>query len=164
MSISASFLAEFKREAATTRKYLERVPFDQLAYKPHEKSMTLGRLSTHVAEIAGWWKETLLLDELDFAKGDFKPKVFTNNEELLAYFDDLVMKAEVILTQVEESVFANPWTMRQGDMVYFTLPKGNVCRTWCLNHWYHHRAQLGVYFRLLGIPVPGTYGPSADDQ
>lgn len=164
MKLSQLFLSELKQESISTRRILARVPFDQLDFKPHEKSMTLRRLSTHVAEIAGWWKECILMDELDFEKGDFTPKVFANNEELLAYFDDLIMKSEKILSEVEEAEFDRLWTMRQGEMVFFSLPKSEVCRTWCLNHWYHHRAQLGVYLRLLDIPVPGTYGPSADNQ
>lgn len=164
MKLSQLFLSELRQEAVNTRRILERVPFDKLDYKPHEKSMTLGRLSTHVAEITGWWKECVMQDELDFAKGDFKPKVFSTNEELVAYFDDLMVKAEKILTEVDDAEFSRMWTMRSGEMIFFSLPKGEVCRTWCLNHWYHHRAQLGVYLRLLDIPVPGSYGPSADEQ
>ncbi|MBK7689786.1 MAG: DinB family protein [Bacteroidetes bacterium] len=164
MTLNETLLAEFKHEAATTRKILERVPLDKGDYKPHEKSMTLMRLATHVAEIAGWWKECLVHDELDFAKGDFTPKVFHSSTELLTYFDDLVAKAEVILNETPETEFANDWTMRQGEMIFFTMPKAQVVRTWCLNHWYHHRAQLGVYLRMLDIAVPGSYGPSADDQ
>ena len=164
MNQAQKLLAEFKQEAATTRKFLVLVPFDKKEFKIHEKSMTLDRLSTHVAEIAGWWKECLIDDELDFAKGDFTPKVFTTTEEFLAYFDDLIAKSEVILTEVKDEEFDKPWTMRQGEMIFFTQPKHEVVREWCLNHWYHHRAQLGVYLRLLDIPLPGTYGPSADGQ
>ncbi len=164
MSLNEILLAEFKHEAATTRKILEKVPLEKGDYKPHEKSMSLMRLATHVAEIAGWWKECLVHDELDFAKGDFTPKVFASSTEFLAYFDDLVAKAEVILNETPESEFAKDWTMRQGEMIFFTMPKAQVVRTWCLNHWYHHRAQLGVYLRLLDISVPRSYGPSADDQ
>lgn len=159
-----ALLAEFQQEAAGTRKILSLVPFDKLDYKPHEKSMALGRLATHVAEIAGWWQECLVHDELDFSKGDFTPKTFTHVDELLAYFDDLVQKSSHIISQSTPENFIKPWTMRNGEMIYFTLPKAEVVRTWCLNHWFHHRAQLGVYLRLLDIPIPGLYGPSADDQ
>lgn len=161
---SQVLLVEFQQEAANTRKLLALVPTDNLEYKPHEKSMSLGRLSIHVAEIAGWWKECLINDELDFAKEDFTPKVFETNAALLAYYDDLVSKAETILHEVADEEFSKPWTMRNGEQIYFTMPKAAVVRTWCLNHWYHHRAQLGVYLRLLNIPVPGVYGPSADDH
>lgn len=163
MKLSQSFLSELKQEAQATRKLLALVPFDKLDYRPHAKSMPLGNLSTHVAEIYGWWKECLLSDVLDFAVMDYKPKVFKTNDELLAYFEDLVQKAETILNEVDESEFDKPWTMRNGEVIYYTLPKAVVCRTWCLNHHYHHRAQLGVYLRMLDIAIPGTYGPSADE-
>ena len=164
MSLNSTLLAEFQQEAATTRKLLALVPFEQSEYKPHEKSMSLMRLATHVAEIAGWWKECLKDDELDFAKGDFTPKVFKSTDELLAMFDDYVAKSTIILNETPESEFEKNWTMRQGEMIFFTLPKAQVVRTWCLNHWVHHRAQLGVYLRMLNIPIPGSYGPSADDN
>jgi uncharacterized damage-inducible protein DinB len=164
MTLNQSLLAEFKQEAASTRKLLERVPMDKADYKPHEKSMTLGRLATHVAEIAGWWKECLVMDELDFAVGDFTPKVFTETQQLLDLHDDLVAKSEVILNETPESEFDNLWTMRQGEMIFFTLPKREVVRTWCMNHLYHHRAQLGVYLRMLDVPLPSIYGPSADEN
>jgi uncharacterized damage-inducible protein DinB len=164
MKQSQILLGEFQQEAANTRKLLALVPMDNLEYKPHEKSMSLGRLSFHVAEITGWWKVFLINNELDFAKGNFTPKVFETNTALLAYYDDLVSKAETILKEVADEEFSKPWTMRNGKQIYFTMHKAAVVRTWCLNHWYHHRAQLGVYLRLLNIPVPGVYGPSADDN
>jgi uncharacterized damage-inducible protein DinB len=105
MKHSERLLAEYRQEAIATRKILERVPFDQLDYKPHEKSMSLGRLATHVAEINGWWKECLVNDVLDFAVGDFTPRICQNSEELLGLFEDLLRKGEVILTEVDESEF-----------------------------------------------------------
>ncbi|MEZ5046591.1 MAG: DinB family protein [Chitinophagaceae bacterium] len=164
MTLNETLLAELKQEAQATRKLLERVPLEKGEYKPHEKSMTLLRLATHVAEISGWWKECLLHDELDFAKADFTPKAINSTEELLAYHDTLLANAEKILNETPESEFEKPWTMRQGEMIFFTLPKKVVVRTWCLNHLYHHRAQLGVYLRMLDIALPGIYGPSADEQ
>lgn len=164
MTLNERLLAEMKQEAASTRRILERVPMDKSDYKPHEKSMSLGHLATHVAEIAGWWNVCLVQNELDFAAGDFKPKELTSTEQLLALHDEHVQQAEKILQDISESEFENMWTMRQGEMIFFTLPKSEVVRTWCLNHLYHHRAQLGVYLRLLNIPVPGIYGPSADEN
>lgn len=164
MKHSERLLAELRQEAIATRKILERVPFHQLDYKPHEKSMSLGRLATHVAEIYGWWKECLVNDVLDFAVGDFTPRICQSSEELLGLFEDLLQKGEVILTEVDENEFEKMWTMRQGDIVFFTLPKHEVVRTWCMNHLYHHRAQLGVYLRLLDVALPSVYGPSADEQ
>ena len=164
MKQSELFLNEFLQEAASTRKILALVPFDQSDYKPHPKSMSLKALAIHIAGIAGWWKDCLVKDVLDFSVGDFKPKEINNTEELLAYFDGLVSSSETILKEVDEANFDNPWTMRNGEQIYFTLPKGNVTRTWCLNHWYHHRGQLTVYLRLLDIPLVGMYGPTADDN
>lgn len=164
MTQNQKFWEELKQESLATRKLLERVPLDQSDWKPHEKSMTLGRLATHVAEITGWWKECLVHDELNFAVGDFTPKVFNTNADLLTFFDDLLSKSEKILNETPDSELEKPWTMRNGDMIYFTMPKYNVVRTWCLNHLYHHRAQLGVYLRMLDVPLPAMYGPSADEQ
>jgi len=164
MKHSQILLAEIKQEAIATRKLLELIPFERVDFKPHEKSMTLLRLATHVAEISGWWKECLVNDELDFSKGDFTPKVYTSTAELVALHDTLMSKAEKILNEISEDEFQKPWIMRNADAIYFTSPKSEVVRTWCMNHLYHHRAQLGVYLRLLNIPLPGIYGPSADAQ
>jgi uncharacterized damage-inducible protein DinB len=163
MSLNQQLLAELKEEAAATRRLLTLVPFEKADFKPHEKSMTLKRLSVHVAEISGWWKECLIHDELDFSKGDFTPKEYASTADILALHDDLVAKAEKILTETPESEFQKPWTMRNGEQIYFTMPKEKVVRTWCMNHLYHHRGQLTVYLRLLNVPLPGTYGPSADN-
>lgn len=157
-------LKEILQEAKATRKLLERVPLEKGDYKPHEKSMSLSRLATHVAEIPGWWKECFIHNELDFSVGDFKPKVFNTTDELLSFFDDLMEKATVILQNADDSELDNMWTMRNGEQVYFTMPKFDVVRTWCMNHWYHHRAQLSVYLRMLDVPLPSIYGPSADDM
>ncbi|MCX6208327.1 MAG: hypothetical protein NTZ59_02200 [Bacteroidetes bacterium] len=164
MSIGKILLAEVLQESASTRKLLEVVPFDKADFKPHEKSMTLKRLATHVTEITGWWKECLLQDVLDFAAGDFTPKVINNTDDLLAMHDDLVAKATKILSEVADEEFAKPWTMKNGEQIYFTMPKAAVTRSWCLNHLYHHRGQLTVYLRLLDVKLPGMYGPTADDQ
>lgn len=164
MKQSEILLAEIKQEAIATRKLLELVPFEKADYKPHEKSMTLLRLATHVAEISGWWKECLLDDELDFAKGDHKPKVLTSTADIVALHDKHILQAEKILTGISEEEFAKHWTMRAGETIFFTKCKSEVVRTWCMNHLYHHRAQLDVYLRLLDIPLPGVYGPSADAQ
>jgi uncharacterized damage-inducible protein DinB len=163
MPHSALLLAEFQQEAANTRRLLATVPFDKMDYKPHEKSMTLKALTLHVATIAGWWKECLVKDELDFSiKGEPQPEI-TNTEELLARFDFLVDSSSKMIEASTEDEYAKPWTMRNGEQIYFTMPKKEVTRTWCLNHWYHHRGQLTVYLRLLNVPLVGMYGPTADD-
>lgn len=162
MSLAQQFIAEIQQEAAATKRLLAIVPWEKADYKPHEKSMTLKRLASHVAEISGWWKECLVQDELDFAKDSGKPKEHNSTEEMVAWHDELVQKAIAILQNTADEEFTKPWTMRQGEQIFFTLPKAVVVRTWCLNHMYHHRGQLTVYLRLLNIPLPGTYGPSAD--
>lgn len=164
MSIGKKLWAELQQEAANTRRLLAVVPFDKADFKPHEKSMSLKRLASHVAEINGWWKECLVHDELDFAKDAGKPKEYHSTEDIVAWHDELVAKAKIILNDTPDEEFAKPWTMRQGEMIFFTLPKAEVVRTWCLNHLYHHRGQLTVYLRLLNVPLPGMYGPTADDQ
>jgi uncharacterized damage-inducible protein DinB len=102
------------------------------------------------------------MDELDFSKGGGKPVEVNSVAELLAYHDDLLLKTEKILKETPVSEFEKPWTMRNGEQIYFTMPKSNVVRTWCMNHLYHHRGQLTVYLRLLNVPLPATYGTSAD--
>jgi uncharacterized damage-inducible protein DinB len=162
MTIGQQLLVEVRREAASTRNLLQIVPFEKGDFKPHEKSMTLKRLACHVAEINGWWKECLVQDELDFAKNGGAPKEYHSTQDIVDWHEELLKKAEVILSDMPDSEFEKPWTMRAGDQIFFTKPKEEVVRTWCLNHLFHHRGQLTVYLRLLDIPLPGTYGPSAD--
>jgi len=162
MKHSQLLLAEVKQEAEATRNLLAAIPFDKADFKPHEKSMTLLRLATHVAEISGWWKECLLDDELDFAKGDHKPKEFHSTADIVALHDKHILQAEKILNEVNDDEFAKPWTMRAGETIFFTKCKSEVVRTWCMNHLYHHRGQLTVYLRLLNVPLPATYATTAD--
>lgn len=162
MALNEILIPEYKMELATTRNILACVDMKLSDFKPHEKSMSLGRLATHVAEIPGWMDITVNKDELDFASGNFKPFIAASNEALLELFDANAEKAIDILSATSDITFAQNWTMRSGDQIFFTLSKFNVVRTWVMNHLYHHRAQLGVYLRLNNIAVPGTYGPSAD--
>jgi uncharacterized damage-inducible protein DinB len=164
MGINESFIAELQQEVQATKKLLERVPLDKADWKPHEKSMSLGRLAFHVAEIPGWTTVTLDSDGIDFAKHDYKPVTSGTTEELLKCLDDNYNKAMKSLNEAPDNRFMENWTMRTGDTVYFTLPKIAVLRSFSYNHWYHHRAQLGVYLRLLDVAVPGIYGPTADEQ
>ncbi len=162
MKRSQLFLEELVREAKATRALLAVVPFEKGGYKPHEKSMTLKRLTIHVAEITGWFKETLLQDELNFATGDHTPKEYNSIEEVLALHDRLVENATKILNEVSEEEFDKIWTMRNGEHIILTEPKAQVVRTWCFNHLFHHRGQLSVYLRMLDVKLPGIYGPTAD--
>lgn len=163
MPINEAFIAELQHEAAATRKILERVPTDKPDWKPHPKSTSLGRLATHVAEIPGWTAVTLDHDELDFAKFDYKANVAKSTNELLKILDDNVAKAMKSLKDAPDERFMENWTLKNGDKTYFTLPKAAVLRSFSYSHWIHHRAQLGVYLRLLDIPLPNMYGPTADE-
>jgi len=162
MSITSDLIKELQLEAKVTRRYLASVPFDKADYKPTEKSESLGRLAIHVAEIIDWWRSCLKDAELDFI--DFEPKDIRSNQELLSYFDDLLSVAENALLEVKDEDLDKEWSMKHGEIVLFTLPKRQVIRMFCMNHLVHHRAQLGVYLRMLDVPVPATYGPSADDE
>lgn len=163
MSISQALLPEFDQEMAGTRKVLERIPMDKYDWTPHAKSFNLGKLATHVAHLAGWATVTLTTDELDFAQPFEQPTPRTN-EELLALFDQMSSEGRKAIASTSDEEFMKPWTLRQGEKVFFTMPKIAVMRGMVMNHIIHHRAQLTVYLRLNDIPVPGLYGPSADEN
>lgn len=163
MSLSASFIAELQQESATTRKVLERLPISEFDWKPHEKSMTLGRLAVHVAEMTGWITETVNSDALDFATIDYKPLKPESIAELVEYFDNELAKAVDALGGASDEHLMKDWTLRNGETVYFTMPRVAVLRGMCLSHIIHHRGQLSVYMRLKDVPVPAIYGPSADE-
>lgn len=164
MSLNHSFIAELQQEAASTRKMLERVPVSKNDWKPHAKSMMLGRLAMHVAELPGWVTLIMSTDELDFTKFDYKPVMAETAEQLLAKHDDDVEQAVAILELSKDEDFDKMWTLRTGEHVHFTLPKKVAMRTYAMSHLYHHRGQMSVYLRLLDIAVPGVYGPTADDM
>ena len=162
MSIGAELLQELSLEAAVTRRFLERIPFDKVEFRLHEKSEQLGHLAIHVAEIIAWWKECIDNDELNFI--DFKQKEIKSTDELLSYFDALMADAKKALSEVKDEELEKNWSMTHGEDVLFTLPKKQVLRIFCMNHLVHHRSQLGTYLRQLDVPVPAAYGPSADDE
>ncbi|MEO8514148.1 MAG: DinB family protein [Ignavibacteria bacterium] len=161
--MNEAFIAELKQEAASTRKVLERVPMDKADWTPHPKSMKLGNLANHVAELLSWTMVTMDQNELDFAKFEYKPEIPKTTEDLVMKFDGMVEKAVECLKRSDDAKFLENWTMRNGEQVYMTMPKAAVLRSFTFNHEYHHRAQLSVYLRLLDIPVPGIYGPTADE-
>jgi len=162
-TIGAAYLAELEHEAGVARTVLERVPEDKFDWKPHEKSMSFGRLASHVAEMFGWTPPTLEHPELDFSKMDYKPFEPKTNAELLEFFDKNVAEAVEALRITTDEQFMENWTMRNGEQIYFTMPKVAVMRSFVMNHIVHHRGQLSVYLRLNDIPVPALYGPSADE-
>lgn len=154
---------ELEQEAAITRRFLKQVPIDKPDYKPHEKSMAMKDLVAHVAELPGWVAMALKTSELDFAKMDYQPTVYHSTEELLQIFEKALAESKTALEAAREEDLLPNWTMRTGDQVHAVMNKYDVIRH-SLAQTIHHRAQLGVYFRLLGIPVPASYGPSADEQ
>ena len=162
MAINEAFIGELQHEAATTRKVLERIPTEVFDWKPHEKSMSMRQLAGHVADMFAWYQPTLEADELDFAKGYVEPKP-TDTEELVAMFDKNVAAAIESLQKTEDATFMQNWKLRNGEQIYFEMPKVAVLRSFVMNHIVHHRGQLSVYLRLNDIPVPGIYGPSADE-
>jgi len=164
MSQNHALIAELKMESANTRKILSRVPAEQNGWQPHEKSMKLGRIAGHVAELTGWVALVLNTDELDFASGAYIPVTPATNEELLAFLDKCTNESIAALEKATDADFDKMWTMRFGDHVIMTLPKKVVIRSAVMSHIVHHRGQMTVYLRLLGIPVPGIYGPTADEQ
>jgi len=162
MDIIPMLLKEMEQEAQTTRKMLGRIPEDKYDWRPHEKSMTIRRLATHIAELPGWVKMALTTNELDFAKGEYKPVVINNNAELIAYFEKSYADGREYLAGTNENELLLTWTLRNGDQVYNVYTKAEVVRlAFCQT--VHHRAQLGVFLRLLNVPIPGSYGPSADE-
>lgn len=163
MSIIQMLLKEMDNEAKTTRKMLACVPNDQYDWKPHEKSMTVRRLATHIAELPSWVSMTLTTDELDFANNPYQPVVINNTNELLAYFEKSLAEGRAELEKVTEKDLEPNWTLRNGEEIYSVESKGDVIRmSYC--QIVHHRAQLGVFLRLLNVPIPGSYGPSADEM
>lgn len=162
MTFMQSFSGELEKEAVTTRKMLERVPADKFDWKPHEKSMTLRQLAAHVAEIPSWIPMVLDTDELDFANNAYKPAEMNTNGELINFFERSFTEGKMALAKAKDKQLDDFWTMRNGEQIYSTETKREVLRG-CFCQVVHHRAQLGVYLRILNIPIPGSYGPSADE-
>jgi len=166
MTIGQSMLPEFDREMQNTRKTLERVPEDKWNWKPHDKSGTVGWLASHISTLPGWTAMTIRTEELDYAPVGgpaYQPPKIENRKELLAVFDKESAEARSALAAVSDQDMMKGWTLLAGGKTIFTMPRVACIRGFVMNHLIHHRAQLGVYFRLLGIPVPGLYGPSADE-
>lgn len=166
MPLRDALLPEFDHEMASTRKYFERVPEDKLTWKPHEKSGTMGWLASHVADIPGWASFTVNQDSIDIAPdGQHQPTPpVTSRRELLDKFDKNIASARAAIAGAEDAVLLQPWSLLSTGKVLLTMPKIAVLRSFVMNHLIHHRAQLGVYLRLNDVPVPATYGPSADES
>jgi len=167
MSIAQSLIPEFDQEMASTRKVLERIPTEKWNWKPHEKSGTLGWLAAHVGTIPGWYTMTLQTENLDYAPVDgpqYEPPKILNTQQLLAAFDKESAEARAALSKASDADFTVNWTLLAGGKEIFTMPRIACLRSMVMNHMIHHRAQFTVYLRLLNVPIPGLYGPSADES
>jgi len=164
MKIADGFIAELQHESIATRKTLERAPIEKNEYRPHEKSMMLGNMAIHIAELPAYIKAIITADELDFLKMDYKPRTITTTEDLLKEYDTNIAESIELLKNTSDEDMLRPWTLRSGEHIIFTQPKMVAIRTMVLSHIIHHRAQLGVYLRLNNISVPAIYGPTADEQ
>ncbi len=162
MDFRDRLLPEYDREMGVTRKLLERVPDGKLAWRPHEKSMTMGRLATHLAELPGRMVKLVQGNSYDMT-GPYAPHVAASRAEILQLFDESVATARKEIAAKTDAEWMAPWTFKREGKDLFTMPKAAMIRTMLMNHTIHHRAQLGVYLRLNDIPVPSVYGPSADE-
>ncbi|MCJ8166940.1 DinB family protein [Pontibacter sp. E15-1] len=163
MKIIEKLLTEIEEEGKITRKMLAIVPDDKFGWQPHAKSMPIKELALHIADLPTWITLAVTTDELDFAAKPYNPGDANTTEELLSLFEKNLAKAKADMAQATEEQLEEPWSLRNGDAVYMTLSKYQTVRH-ALAQTIHHRAQLGVYLRLLDIPIPGSYGPSADEQ
>jgi uncharacterized damage-inducible protein DinB len=166
MAIRDAILPEFTHEMATARKTLERVPEDKVDWAPHPRSMKMGRLAGHIAELPGLVATALGQDSLDFRPPGAPPRVpfvMTNREALLQTFDKNVAAASAAIAGISDEDLLKLFTLSAGGKVIFSLPRVAALRSFVMNHVIHHRGQLSVYLRLNDIPVPSIYGPSADE-
>jgi uncharacterized damage-inducible protein DinB len=167
MAIRDTILPEFDMEMESTRRTLERVPDEQFSWKPHEKSGTLGWMAGHIANLPSWAKMTMELEALDLAPAggwNFTLPKPANRKELLEVFDKSRAEARAALAAADDAAFAKPWALLMAGNELFREPRAAVLRRMVFNHIIHHRGQLTMYFRLLNVPVPALYGPSADEQ
>jgi uncharacterized damage-inducible protein DinB len=157
-------LNEFRQEVATTKRVIERVPKQQLSWKPHAKSMTLGQLASHTASVPGNVARILQQDSFDVSQGNFVPPQPRRMQEVLTAFEQSISDAEQCLQSMTDDRASANWRLLRGERELMSLPRVGFARSIMMNHWYHHRGQLLVYLRLLDIPLPVIYGPSADEN
>ncbi len=163
MAIADALIAELEQEAATTRRVLERVPADKLSWKPHDKSMSLGTLAQHGASIPENIAGLAVPNPATFPES-FAQEPASSVEQLLLALDKSVAKAKEIVGGFDDAAMMESWSVTAGEKTMVSMPRGGWLRAIMLNHWYHHRGQLSVYLRLLDVPVPSIYGPSADEN
>jgi uncharacterized damage-inducible protein DinB len=163
MGMSDAFVQEMDQEGATTRRLLERVPTDQLSWKPHAKSMSLGELALHVASIPGFISGWAVDDSFNFGTAGH-PQPPASTDDVLKAHDAGLTKAKQVLSTLGDAGLQRNWEATMNGATMFSMPKLALVRSILLNHWYHHRGQLSVYLRLLNVPLPPIYGPSADEN
>jgi len=166
MSVAESWLPEWDAEMAATRRVLERVPSDKLEWQPHDKSYTVRQLAGHLSQMPGWTGMTLNAPELDVnppGGADWPQPEIGSTEDILALFDQNQAQGREVLAGAADSVFAEDWAFKNAGETLWSAPKGSVLRRFVLNHMIHHRAQLTVYLRLLDVPLPQVFGPTADE-
>lgn len=156
-------LAEYQREMATTRRLLERIPRERLDWRPHPKSFTVGGLGAHLVDCVRWVNAICLGDEFDIDPSTFRPYAATSVEKLLTAFDEAVDAGRRALSSADASTLATPWRLTVRGRLRVERPRGDAVRDFTLSHGIHHRGQLSVYLRLLDVPVPAVYGPTADE-
>ena len=164
MAMIDSLREEFEHEAQTTRKHLARLPENKLDWRPHEKSFTAGALASHISELVTFTDAIFNQDELDFDPATYKPYIATSLADLIKTFDDNVAKGKHAMAGATDDTLKHLWSFKIMGRVRFEKPKAAVFRDFALSHMIHHRGQFSVYLRLLNAPVPGSYGPSADEQ
>jgi uncharacterized damage-inducible protein DinB len=166
MAIKDALLPEFDHEMATTRRLLERLPEAEFAWKPHARSMALGQLAGHIANLPQWCSATLAstVFDLDALALDARPQLPASRAAVIEEFDGKVAAARNQLTSTTDAEFMTPWTLKKGGQEVFTLPRISAIRSFVMNHLIHHRGQLSVYLRLKDVPLPSMYGPTADEQ
>ena len=157
-------MGEIQQEAATTKRVLERVPGDKLAWKPHPRSMSIGQLAMHIATIPGGITKLAQVDDFEVNPANFTPPIPKNTQEILTALDASVKAAQEYLGGVSEAAAMGSWRATVNGKEVMAMPRAAMLRAIMLNHWYHHRGQLSVYLRLLDVPVPSIYGPSADEN
>jgi uncharacterized damage-inducible protein DinB len=163
MNLAEAFLQELDHEAVATRKAIARVPASQFGWKPHAKSMSFGRLASHIAEIPGWVVSAIEQDVFAIT-GSFTAYEAKSSEDLVKMFDDNLAAARASLKKSDNAHLAQQWKMTVNGNVFVDMPRSAVIRMWVLNHMVHHRGQLSVYLRQNDLPVPAMYGASADEQ
>ena len=164
MSVTDDLLMEFREELKVTRRVFDRIPADKLTWKPHDKSMSLGQLAMHIAGVPGAIAGMTAGESFDISTGEFTPPSPKSTDELQSALNHSAEVVEKTLKAANEETSYAQWRLMRGNTVLMAVPRVVAWRSMMLNHWYHHRGQLSVYLRLVGVPLPAIYGPSADEN